>query len=165
MVLPSGLTTVRVAIFPSVTWIEIGVVGEISLDPNAGVATTAAAGFGGAIGLGVVVAGALGVLAAETPEDAAALTLGGSTTLTAPADVEIEVPVAELVAVDTTVGDPLEELFDLQATVPTSRPTAIPIRAVRRPQVLIDAVVLIACPYGSCAGSILTLGARLTLRR
>jgi len=131
----------------------IGVVGEMPLEPRAGEATTAAAGFFGAIELVVVGARALDTLGAVA---AAVLPPDGSATWTDAdgagsdepgADVpELLLPAEE--ALEATVADPPAELADVQATAPASRPTVMPIRAVRRPQVLRCVVILIACPYG-----------------
>jgi hypothetical protein len=147
-----------VLIFPSLTLIEIGVVGERSLDPKAGDATTAAAGFGGAIGLGVVVGvSALGVGAGAGAEVGLAAEEAAAALETEEGAAALEtVSVTEEFAVESAAADPAEELFDVHATAPASSPAVIPSRATRRPQGVIRAVILIVCLYGSCARAMLT---------
>ena len=79
--LPVGLTTVSVLIFPFLTLMEIGVLGEMSLEPKAGDAMITAADRGGATGLGVVGDGALGGVEEGVGAKVGVLPIVGSATL------------------------------------------------------------------------------------
>jgi hypothetical protein len=111
------------------------------------------------VGVGV------GVVGVTASSEAGAGPLDGSTTLIgASALTAVEgaasgtPPVTEGPALESAGADPVEELFEVQAAAPASRPAVIPSRATRRPQCVSREVVLIECPYGSCAGSMPTPG-------